>query len=504
MHRRMARAGFYLAYLCACQITCSAQEFKILDRRVQVHGFVSQGFIYTDENNWLTMNTSQGSAAFTDFGLNVSTPLTEKLRVGAQVYDHNLGQLGQYHPSLDWAVVDYRFKPGWAFAAAKLKPRSVFTLTPRIWTSFASSPCFRRAFIQPICATPPSLTSAAIFTAIFPSGTGSATFPIRSSPVTAATASIAAILIFWLSTDVYFQELGGLQYGADLRWNTPLKGVLIGASRMNQTPPQRRPCVNRLNPSGRSCFLLTDFEGGMDQPILRRVYGRQVAHRFRISPVTSRSNRPSDRRRREPSPTCAVGTSRALIALCKRLGSWLLLFPLFDHHRYRRASCSTFPNQTDTSLPANHIYDKVIAARVDLSKILERESGGSFHEWLWGSTYPDGFYPQVNPHGFKPNTNALVIKDQTSISNASDEPKPENAMKSRQLLPFVAAVAGILCLPEAVAGNIKVIANSRVRADTVSADEIKRIFLEENSSLRRWHSRRTGRSRKMDRCTRPS
>lgn len=56
-------------------------------------------------------------------------------------------------------------------------------------------------------------------------------------------------------------------------------------------------------------------------------------------------------------------------------------------------------------------------------------------------------------------------------------------MKSRQLLPFVAAVAGILCLPEAVAGNIKVIANSRVRADTVSADEIKRIFLEENSSL---------------------
>ncbi len=26
------------------------------------------------------------------------------------------------------------------------------------------------------------------------------------------------------------------------------------------------------------------------------------------------------------------------------------------------------------------------------------------------STYPNGFYPQVNPHGFKTNTNALVVK----------------------------------------------------------------------------------------------
>jgi hypothetical protein len=26
------------------------------------------------------------------------------------------------------------------------------------------------------------------------------------------------------------------------------------------------------------------------------------------------------------------------------------------------------------------------------------------------SSYPDGFYPQVNPQGFEPNTNALVIK----------------------------------------------------------------------------------------------
>jgi len=96
-----------------------AQEFKLFERTVQVHGFASQGFIYTNDNNWLTMNTSQGSAAFTDFGLNMSTQITDKFRIGAQGYDRDLGQLGQYHPSLDWAVADYRFKSWFGSGAAK-------------------------------------------------------------------------------------------------------------------------------------------------------------------------------------------------------------------------------------------------------------------------------------------------------------------------------------------------------------------------------------------------
>jgi len=49
---------------------------------------------------------SQGSGAFTDFGVNMSTFVTDKLHVGGQLYDRNLGNLGEWHPSLDWAVVD--------------------------------------------------------------------------------------------------------------------------------------------------------------------------------------------------------------------------------------------------------------------------------------------------------------------------------------------------------------------------------------------------------------
>ncbi len=31
-----------------------------------------------------------------------------------------------------------------------------------------------------------------------------------------------------------FTSYGGPQYGADLRWTTPLKGLLVGISRMNE------------------------------------------------------------------------------------------------------------------------------------------------------------------------------------------------------------------------------------------------------------------------------
>src|SRR5208337_1621442 len=107
--------------ICAGQLALQAQEFKLFDRDVAIHGFVSQGFAYTNTNNWLTMNTSHGSAAYTDFGVNVSTNVTDKLRVGAQFYDRNLGKLGQYHPSLDWAVADYRCKSWFGIRAGKVK-----------------------------------------------------------------------------------------------------------------------------------------------------------------------------------------------------------------------------------------------------------------------------------------------------------------------------------------------------------------------------------------------
>jgi hypothetical protein len=85
-------------------------SFTVGGRTVQMQGFVSEGFGYSNENNYLTMQTSQGSFAFTDRGVNLSTQLTDKFRVGAQVYVCDIGELGKWRPQLDWATADYIFK----------------------------------------------------------------------------------------------------------------------------------------------------------------------------------------------------------------------------------------------------------------------------------------------------------------------------------------------------------------------------------------------------------
>jgi hypothetical protein len=84
--RRVA-AGAALAalYLGVAASGAQAQSITLGGKEIGVHGFVQQGFNGTDENNFLTMDTKDGSGAMTDAGVNVSSSLTRKLRVGGQL-----------------------------------------------------------------------------------------------------------------------------------------------------------------------------------------------------------------------------------------------------------------------------------------------------------------------------------------------------------------------------------------------------------------------------------
>lgn len=76
---------------------------------LQIHGFVSQGAFKTTANNYLG-DSERGSLAFTEVGINFTQPLSDKLRIGLQVFARDLGPLGQYQPRFDWYYLDYRFR----------------------------------------------------------------------------------------------------------------------------------------------------------------------------------------------------------------------------------------------------------------------------------------------------------------------------------------------------------------------------------------------------------
>jgi len=400
---RLALLCFILAPLCP-----QAQDFRIAGREIQVHGFASQGFIYTNDNNWLTMHTSQGSGAFTDFGVNISTQVTDNLRVGAQVYDRNLGDLGEWHPSVDWALADYRFKPWFGIRAGKVKT------TLGLYNDTQDLDFLHTFVLLPQSIYPTDVRNASLsHLGVDVYGKFSLSHGLGDLLYTAYAGHRSDSLYdgyTYLATqyDVFYSRYGGLQYGGDLRWKTPLQGLLVGLSRMDQDLGGNGTFISPYNPTG-GFVPYADASKGDSTNQFYAEYSRrklQLDSEYRRFIHDDAINSgilltATDIRGWYLSGTYRVATHLAL-------GSY--------YSRYTIATGSggplaaLFPAQTDTGLPANHVYDKVITARIDLKRFCYLKVEGHFMNGVGDSTFPDGFYPQVNPHGFKPETNALVLK----------------------------------------------------------------------------------------------
>jgi hypothetical protein len=88
---------------------------------VEVHAFVSQGFIFTTSNNYIDENTTKGSFQFSEIGINFTKQFGGKLRIGLQLFAQDLGPSSNYNAQLDWAYVDYRWQDWLGFRAGRLK-----------------------------------------------------------------------------------------------------------------------------------------------------------------------------------------------------------------------------------------------------------------------------------------------------------------------------------------------------------------------------------------------
>jgi len=76
---------------------------------VQIHGFVSQGYLKTTENNiYGTTTTGGGTFDLNEVGINFTASPIDRLRVGAQIFAQNVGKYGEGKPSIDWAYGEYQ------------------------------------------------------------------------------------------------------------------------------------------------------------------------------------------------------------------------------------------------------------------------------------------------------------------------------------------------------------------------------------------------------------
>src|SRR5229473_3281975 len=77
-----------------------AVDLSLPGEPIEVHGFASQGFIKTTDNNYLAQS-KRGSFEFTEVGINFTKELTDKLRVGIQLFARHLGPLDNFDAKFD-------------------------------------------------------------------------------------------------------------------------------------------------------------------------------------------------------------------------------------------------------------------------------------------------------------------------------------------------------------------------------------------------------------------
>src|SRR5579859_3243188 len=389
MYRRFL--GLIFVSLCVSQASTQAQDFKLLDRNVQIHGFASQGFVHTNDNNWLTMNTSGfGSGGFTDFGANASTQITDKFRIGAQFYDRNLGGLGKWHPSLDWAFASYKFTPWFGLRGGKVKTvMGLYNDTQDLdfLHTFALLP--QSVYPTDLRDTTLAHEGGDVFGDIPVGKTfGSLSYTAYAGYRNGSPYSGYAYLVN--SDGAQFKSFGGLQYGGDLRWSTPLKGLLVGVSRMNEE-------------------VVLDFLNG---PVDLRLSSKSDWTNQYYGQYTWKKLVVDTEYRRYWTDLGMQGVSMIqedvrgwYVAGSYQIVKRVQVGSYFSHYSIN------YPNNALLSSGTGHDYDKVVTVRFDPTRFLNIKVEGHFMDgYGMPYQYPNGFYPANNPQGLKPNTNALVIK----------------------------------------------------------------------------------------------
>jgi hypothetical protein len=93
------------------------------DLNIQIHGYATQGFLYTTNNNILTTHSSDGSPAWTEAVLNIGAQPIPKLRIAVQGRYFLLGNFGN-EITLDWAAADYKADDRFGLRFGKVKTPS--------------------------------------------------------------------------------------------------------------------------------------------------------------------------------------------------------------------------------------------------------------------------------------------------------------------------------------------------------------------------------------------
>jgi hypothetical protein len=373
MPRRMAL--FLLA--CICTMSLRAQDFS----DIHVHGFVTQGFVFSSDNNYLTMHTSAGSLQWTDGAVSIADSISDDLRVGIQLHMYQLGQLGGPNIQVDWASGDYKINDYLGFRAGKVKtPLGLFNDSQDVdavflWTLLPQSayPVDNKSFFL-------SHLGGEMYGALSLGSRGGSLQYRGYAGYTNLDLNGGYVKLSADEGVVFAPAPGGKTYGGDMRWEAPFKGLILGSSACVQAMDGTAPTGSiHISP-----FLINaeyaQFQKG-------KFY---FAGEYRRSPV---------------NPILTIGPAVIPLPIDQR--SW---FAMGSYRLSKTIQLGSYYSHyinkaLDTTQPANYSKDWVVSGRYDFNSYFYGKLEGHF---LHGNGL--GFYTSTNPNGLKPNSDMLAAK----------------------------------------------------------------------------------------------
>jgi hypothetical protein len=400
-HRAIHALAVLIAVACA-SAPASAQSVTFGGREVQVHGSFQQAWVVTDDNNFLTMNSREGSGEFTDAAFNASTQVNKRLRVGAQIYSRNIGQLGNGEFQFDWAYADYRVHPAFGVRAGKMKtalglyndtqdmeflhtwallPQAVYPLDLRAVTiahvgvDFYGTVGLRKAG---------SLQYTTYYGQVPDDDKGGYRYGVEDN------------------LTLFTEGISSTAFGGDARWTTPVEGLMVGASAY-QMAADTQVVLGPTYPVPMLRGQLLD----VDIPRWRRwaAFGDYQHDRLHVA-AEFRKETSQQQYALVAIPLPMTPDNR------EQRGSFVsAAYRLHDKFEVGSYYSSYVANTAlDASLDNNHIASKVLTGRVDITPFWNVKVEGHFIDGYGNLTYARGFYRRVNTTGLLPETKMLVVR----------------------------------------------------------------------------------------------
>jgi hypothetical protein len=369
---------------------------QFVDGRVQVHGFFTQGYAVSNQNNYLTMNTSQGTAKMTDGGLNMSWQINNKLRVGAQVYARSIGELGKGYPTLDWALVDYRFRDWLGFRAGKVKtPLGLFTESQDQEFLYTWALLPQAVYPLDLRESSNAHVGGDLYGSVGLKRGGLLTYQLYAGQV---PSDYRTGLYYGLQDagyrDVTYETR---TTGYDLRWTTPVSGLMAGIS---QSFSQR---------DSRGILAGLPFEATAKTYLDRTtaVYAQLNRGRWRLDTewrATKNLTRifglpPAFSRNGQTAHPWFTALSYRVSRIVE-VGAY--------HGQYRYTTLFALPGLTGAD--KGRMDDTTVALRLDPTSFWNFKIEVHFMDGVGSLLSSRGFYARNNPQGLQPATNMLVLR----------------------------------------------------------------------------------------------